>query len=105
MSQLSQLDVIIAARDEAAKMLQASADAADGAKVEMEVSQFRRLAALLATTADAVGDGADRFDAPIDGIHFWVPLAQLEAERATLAQVREERDRAAMQQRFDRLVF
>lgn len=106
MSRLSELDVVIsAARDEAARMLKASVDAAEGTKVEMAVAQFRKLAELLATTAHAAGERTDRFDAPIDGIRFWVPLAQLEAERAALAQMREERDRAAMEQRFDRLVF
>ena len=106
MQRLSELDTVIrAALGEAAKMLAASAGAADEAKVEMAVPQFRKLAELLATTARAAGDGRDRFDAPIDGIRFWVPLPQFEEARAAMTRLREERDRAVLRSGFDQLTI
>lgn len=97
MAPKADLDTVIqAAIGEAAKMRDASANAADTTKVEMTVPQFRKLAALLEFTARAARDGADRFDAPIDGIRFWVPLPQVEAERAEMAALRAEHDRVRL---------
>ncbi|WP_419807977.1 hypothetical protein [Sphingomonas sp.] len=104
MQRLSELDAVIrGAVGESAKMLEATAGAADAAKVEMAVSQFRKLAELLAVTARAAGDAIDRFDAPIDGVRLWIPLPQFEAERAATARMREERDQAVLQCGFAQL--
>ncbi len=54
--------------------------------VTMRVDQFRRLAHLLGGVA-AAADRDGRFDAPIDGVRFWVPLQHLATERARFAQM------------------
>lgn len=71
---------------EAASMLAATKDAAEGEKVTMTVPQFRKLARLLEATAHLAEREQDRFDAPIDGVRFWVPLPLHQAERAKLEQ-------------------
>ncbi|ODP36738.1 hypothetical protein BFL28_19750 [Sphingomonas turrisvirgatae] len=70
-------------------MLAATESAADGAKVTMSVSQFRKLALLLRASAQIAEQELDRFDRPIGGIQFWVPLTHLEAERAKVEQLRQ----------------
>ena len=90
--------LIRAALDEAVSMLNATSDSPEDAKVTMTAPQFRKLALLLRKTAQLAERELDRFDRPIDGIRFWVPLPRFEAERAKLAQLREQYDQAVFHQ-------
>lgn len=90
--------LIRAALGEAVSMLNATSDSPADAKVTMSAPQFRKLALLLRKTAQLAERELDRFDRPVGGIQFWVPLPRFEAERAKLAQLREKYDQAVLYQ-------
>ena len=94
-------DPIGAARAEARRMAAAIGTTAEDGVVTMKVHQFRRLAALLDAVAQRAGrcDG-DCFHSPVDGIRFWIPLPEVEAERAQLAALREANQPAPYHDRF-----
>ncbi|NJR79039.1 hypothetical protein [Sphingomonas corticis] len=79
-------EVVSAARQEAQRMIASVETAGEDRTVTMRVDQFRRLAHLLGGVA-AAADRDGRFDAPIDGVRFWVPLQHLATERARFAQM------------------
>ena len=79
-------EVVNAAREEAQRMIASVETAGEDRTVTMRVDQFRRLAHLLGGVA-AAADRDGRFDAPIDGVRFWVPLQHLATERARFAQM------------------
>lgn len=92
-------DIVAAARDEAQRMIETVA-AADAEKtVTMKVAQFRRLAQLLERLAGAASRDGE-FDAPIDGIRFWVPLPYLATERARFARMLASQPSAHVGDRF-----
>lgn len=96
-----QNQILQAARDEAQRIIKATATMDPEVRVAMPAGQFRKLAQLLDyVTTRAQGD-AERFDAPIDGIRFWVPLHYLEMERARIAEAQP----SYYQQAFDRLML
>lgn len=72
-------EAIEQARAEAKRMRAVAARGAPDAAVKMSVEQFAKLADLIDMVVDVA---EDRFDAPIDGIRFWIPLPVFEAERA-----------------------
>lgn len=80
-------------------MIDSVAAAGDDGAVTMRVDQFRRLAHLLGGVA-AAADRAGRFDAPIDGVRFYVPLQHLATERARFAQMLASRPQAHGADRF-----
>lgn len=92
-------EVVSAAREEAQRMIDSVAAAGEDRTVTMRVDQFRRLAHLLGGVA-AAADRDGRFDAPIDGVRFWVPLQHLAAERARFAQMLAARAPAQGADRF-----
>ncbi len=96
-----QNQILQAARDEAKRIMAATAGMDPDVRVAMPAAQFHKLGQLLDYAAARAQGAADRFDAPIDGVRFWVPLHYLEMERARAAQQQPD----AMQQAFDRLML
>lgn len=94
-------DVVAAAQAEAQRMIASVAEAAPDAAVTMKVDQFRRLAGLLDALAGAASPPSN-FDAPIDGVRFWVPIQHLAKERARFAQMLAARP---MPHAVDRFAF
>lgn len=81
MRQESQSILTRTALDEVSAMRSAAADADAGNRiVRMSVDKFRGIAALLEelATSTRVVD-PDGFDAPVDGMRFWVPLPHYRA--------------------------
>ena len=63
--------------------------------VRLQRDQFAKLAALIETlAAHSVAADRDCFHAAVDGIRWWVPLPEVERDRAELARLRS-RQRAA----------
>ena len=92
-------EIVAAAHHEARRMIDSVAAAAPDGEVTMKVAQFRKLAHLI----DGLAVSATRqsgFDAPIDGIRFWVPIHHLAAERARFAQMLAARPAAHALDRF-----
>lgn len=96
-----QMQILQAARDEARRIITATATMDPEMRVAMPAAQFQKLGQLLDYVATRAQDEADRFDAPIDGIRFWVPLHYLEMERARVAEAQP----SYYQQAFDRLML
>ena len=92
-------DMVAAAREEARRMIETVAAAEPEAKVTMKVAQFRKLAHLVEALAGAA-DNDGRFDAPIDGVRFWVPLPYLATERARYARMLASQPAAPAHDRF-----
>ncbi|MEH3099774.1 hypothetical protein [Sphingomonas adhaesiva] len=101
MSSDDQYQILQAARDEAKRIIAATATAKPDTHVTIPAAQFHKLGQLLDYVATRAQGEADRFDAPIDGIRFWVPLHYLELERARTA----ESQPGALQQALDRLMM
>ena len=78
--------LLAAAREEAQRMIETVAAADADKTVTMKVAQFRKLAQLIDHLA-GVATGGGGFDAPIDGVRFWVPLPYLANERARFARM------------------
>ncbi|MEH3045549.1 hypothetical protein [Sphingomonas adhaesiva] len=96
-----QIQILQAARDEAQRIIKATATMDPEVRVAMPAAQFQKLGQLLDYVATRAQGDADRFDAPIDGIRFWVPLHYLEMERARVAETQP----SYYQQAFDRLML
>lgn len=92
--------ILQAARDEARRIIDATATMDPEVRVAMPAAQFQKLGQLLDYVTTRAQGEADRFDAPIDGIRFWVPLHYLELERARIAEAQP----SYYQQAFDRLM-
>ncbi len=92
--------ILRAARDEARRIIDATAAMAPDGRVAMPAAQFQKLGQLLDYVVSHAQGEADRFDAPIDGIRFWVPLHYLELERARIAKEQP----SYYQQAFERLM-
>ncbi|WP_375427546.1 hypothetical protein [uncultured Sphingomonas sp.] len=97
--------IIKAAAGEARRMLSAGAKLGSKTHVTLSAAHFAQLARLLAATADTAERRDEAFDRPVDGIRFWVPLPEMEAQRAELAALREASLRAAAVSGWDRLAF
>ena len=92
-------DIVTAAQEEARRMIDSVAEGPPDGEVTMKIAQFRKLAQLIDGLAGAASrDG--RFDAPIDGVRFWVPAQHLAAERARFAQMLAQRPAAHAVDRF-----
>ncbi len=79
-------EMLAAAREEAQRMIETVASADAEKNVTMKVAQFRKLAQLIEGLAGAASREGG-FDAPIDGVRFWVPLPYLATERARFARM------------------
>ncbi|PAX07882.1 hypothetical protein [Sphingomonas lenta] len=93
------------ALSEAERMLSATQDRDPESQVALTIEHFRRIAELLATLAREPAPDDDEFDAPLDGVRFWVPLPEIEAVRAELAALRGEYDRLISEQQLERFAF
>ena len=71
--------IIDAALAEAERMRATCQRAAPGSEVRMRLDQFRTLAWLLSTAAEAARFRDDGFGDEVDGFRLWVPLRQVEA--------------------------
>ncbi len=89
MKQTTVQPMVSAARAEAERMKTAIATLKPGGSVRMSRDQFVALAQLIESLSERdVGQDGDRLDAPIDGIRWWIPLAE---HRRALAQLEEAR--------------
>ena len=82
-------DLLASARAEAMRM-RAAVDglAADGT-VRLRRDHFAKLAALIEMlVARGAGGAEGSFDTPVDGVRWWVPLPEVERDRAELATLR-----------------
>ena len=102
----SELSAIAAeAASEAQRMVSAVEGGAPEAHITMQVIQFRQLALLLHRLADAVTAETGGFGAFVDGMRFWIPLAQVEAERKELEALRERFQQQALFSGADQFRF
>ncbi|MEG3123542.1 hypothetical protein [Sphingomonas sp. GB1N7] len=85
--------LLAAAHAEQARMQAALAELQPGGTVRISREQFVRLAGLIDKLAErGRRDDAEAFDAPVDGIRFWVPLPEFERTRAELDDLRAQHD-------------
>ena len=106
MTQIVSAEVIATARVEADRMLSGTAHLSPDTDVNMPLAAFRTIGHLLAKLADLAGTQAEaeRFDAPVNGMRFWIPLPVHEAAQAELTALRQQQQGASMEDQLRRLM-
>ncbi|KQS04021.1 hypothetical protein ASG11_06965 [Sphingomonas sp. Leaf357] len=85
--------LVAAAHAEQARMQAALAELQPGGTVRISRDQFVRLAGLIDKLAARNGrEVGEDFNAPVDGMRFWVPLPEFERTRAELDDLRAQHD-------------